>query len=159
MGRMDAVNRAQQLFGELDERDSRRGGSGRTDLSSMVAELRPGDGIDPRYDRKERRDKTDLYERRSHQLGKQIEHALSQTIGTFDSDLGGLQITSVKPVKGSNCFEVTLQPGPASGAVNITEMQQKLNDARRYLREEVAGAISRKFTPDLRFRVVPPGEG
>jgi hypothetical protein len=149
------------MFAELSggsdvERIGRRQSSLKhADVSDMVAELREGDGVDPkRLKRQEKmRDKDGVREASRARLCSQAKHALEQSL---PAELGDLQIRSVTQSGGSKPLEVTLEPGPTANLDEFkpSELLITLERAKPALRAAVAEAINRKKTPDLSFTII-----
>ena len=105
------------------------------------------------------------------QLCQQISEALSLAFAcSADATLRDLSVVSVGPAPDASRLLVTVNgsddtgQAPSAGLSEderdyVRERQHdqildKLQTARGYLRSEVAGAIHRKRTPDLSFRVL-----
>jgi len=78
--------------------------------------------------------------------------------GSADDELRDLSVLSVQPDPDGSRLSVIVIPDE-TGPLNESRhrrLMTKLNGARGYFRSEVAMAIHRKRTPDLRFRIDTP---
>lgn len=107
-------------------------------------ELLPGDGIDPRYDREEKR----VSNRKALQLCAQVADSLNLIFPSLkDEILRELYVVSVVPAPDSTQLLVTVQG-------NHEDVANRLAVASGLLRTEVAQCISRKRVPNLKFRYI-----
>ncbi len=90
------------------------------------------------------------------QLCKQIYHAIDMAIicDCGDPILDDLKPVWVRPVPKSNNLEVTFTTNECD-LDYIAKMHETLNRVGGLLRSAVAGSISRKQVPQLRFKIVP----
>ena len=109
-------------------------------------------------------------DRKLAQLCEQASEALSYALASSaDWVLRDLLIASVTPAPDASRLLVTVYPPhdtpsespETSDAIDAAALVARLENARSYLRSEVASAIHRKRTPDLAFRVAtsPPSRG
>ncbi|MCH9649467.1 MAG: ribosome-binding factor A [Deltaproteobacteria bacterium] len=124
-------------------------------LVALCDEPRPGDGQDPRYDRKQERNANG--ERKTWQLCKQIATAVQLALGTStDERLRELLVVRVTPAPEASHLLLLVQPNsPISSSEE--EMNEALAKAQGYLRTAAAEAITRKKTPHLTMRFLPFG--
>jgi ribosome-binding factor A len=127
----------------------------REEILFFAADVRPDDGLDPRYDRRGGRP---AGKRKTLQLCREAERTLSSVLtGECDDDLlRDLIVQSVVPAPNAGRLLVTVAM-PPSIDVPIEEVLQRLLGVSGRLRREVAGAVSRRKTPELVFRVVSGG--
>jgi len=141
----------QGLFSALNPRD----------VAAVAAELRPGDGIDPREEAKQRR--REAREERGgegHGAHKQeqflaqvqsaIESALQSAASPLLNQLAVAQVTSQ-----GGSLVVLLTPQEEGQPMDLLEAGRVVECAASMLRREVAAAITRKETPHLTFLVLP----
>lgn len=124
-------------------------------LATLCDEPRPGDGQDPRYDRKRERNANG--ERKTWQLCKQIATAVQLALGSAaDERLRELLVVQVTPAPDASHLLLLVQP---NSAISSSEeaMNEALANARGYMRTAAAEAITRKKTPHLTMRFLPFG--
>lgn len=109
--------------------------------------------------------------RRDHktaQLCRQVFWALSMALGDCGDDvLRELVVVDVTPAPDAGRLLVRvgfsgamLERGPPGTPLNgVAEVMGRLEEARGFLRREVAGAITRKRAPELTFVLVANGSG
>jgi ribosome-binding factor A len=128
-------------------------------LESLVGEVREGDGIDPRYEKKSRQMKT-LRGKPNYaalRLGEQIHDTLVETLGqTEDSLLASFSVGSVEPSSSGGAYVVQVYSIDPALEYNTNEVNALLQASKPALRSEVTRAVSRRKTPDFRFEVLPP---
>lgn len=125
----------------------------RSQRDALCDELHEDDGIDPRQFFRPERKKND---RKAWQLCKQVERALSLALAACHDDvLRDLLVHSVVPAPDSSRLLVTVQPGPQAQPVDLSEIQQRLDRVRPFLRHQAAAAICRKKAPELFFDALP----
>ncbi len=116
------------------------------------AEMREGDGIDPRFMKKNYDSSKQNYQ--NQRLCKQIEKTLTLIFSgcLYDSRFDGLFVDSVTPEPDMATLMVTViplnDPQPDPHRIKLF-----LESVKGYLRSEVAHEISRKKMPDLKFRI------
>ena len=93
--------------------------------------------------------------RKVTQLCEQAREALSMALTcSADPALRELSVASVSPAPDASRLLVTIETDVDSAqTADHDYILDKLQVARGYLRSEVAGAIHRKRTPELMFRV------
>ena len=125
----------------------------RKDLLYACDEIRPDDGVDPRYFFRERSEKKP--NRKALQLcgevARTLGHALAWEVG--DDLLRQLQVESVIPAPDSARLLVTVSLAAAPGTLLPEQIIERLQRATGKLRAEVAAAIYRRRVPELAFRV------
>ena len=129
------------------------------DLSTVVADVRPEVGVDPRFyfESEGERGKSDNHRQRA--LCSQVKRALDQTLADFgDPRLSNVMIDSVEPGKRSSNLTVKVSVMSDLQENDPAEILAALNGARGYLRSEVAAAITRKRTPNLSFKFSDPSD-
>lgn len=135
-------------FGEADE---------------LVAGLRAGDGVDPQIEARDRRraaadgrpgsaNRLHQQERFTGQVRTSVESALQTAASAI---LNALTVREV--VQEAGKFLVVLEPQNAAEDLDILVASQAVKRATSMIRREVALAITRKETPELRFVVLPAG--
>jgi ribosome-binding factor A len=101
--------------------------------------------------------------RRDHktaQLCRQVFWALSMALGDCADDvLRELVVVDVTPAPDAGRLLVAVGFSSAGDAVAVAEVMGRLEQARGFLRREVAGAITRKRAPELMFVLVAAGNG
>jgi ribosome-binding factor A len=125
-------------------------------MLSAAADVRPDDGLDPRFDR--RGGERPAGKRKTLQLCREAERTLSAVLaGECDDDLlRELSVLSVVPAPNAGRLLVTVVV-PTSAGVPVEEALRRLLRASGQLRGELAAAVSRRKTPELAFRVVTDG--
>jgi ribosome-binding factor A len=121
---------------------------------SLAAQLREGDGIDPRLERR-KNVSSRLKDKTNHaavRLAGQIAKTIRGSLG--DGSLADFDVLSVQPAKG-NVFLVTLAPRTPELVYDEAQILNAANNRSGYLRSEIACSISRKKVPTLLFRVLP----
>lgn len=108
-------------------------------------ELLEGDGIDPRYDSKDRK----VANRKALQLCSQVQNALNLSLPSLaDETLQNLYVSSVVPASDSTQLLVTITSGDN---VDKDVVLSKMAAVSGKLRADIAGSIHRKKVPNLRF--------
>ena len=131
------------------------------EMQQLVEELRPDDGIDPRYAaKKRRRTSGDARPGRSHGVHKQ-EQLLSQVHAAIETALQCattpiLNELAVIEVARQGCSLVTVV-GPRNpvDCVDVPAATKALQKASSMFKREVASTITRKEAPTLNFVVLP----
>ena len=116
-------------------------------------ELGPGDGQDPRFDKKERKP---VINRKALQLCAQVQDALNLAIADCaDVYVRGAIIQSIVPAPDSSHMLVRVRT-----AFDGRLVQEQLEKAYPRLRAAVATSIHRKKVPQFRFEVteIEPGD-
>jgi ribosome-binding factor A len=126
----------------------------RKEILSLVAEIRPEDGIDPRE--LAHKDRPRKEQRKARQLCAQVAETLSLVLSGECGDdlLQNLQVVSVEPAPDASQLVVTLGPAVGGERLDPAEVLLRLDGVAGKLRYEVAAAITRKRAPKLVFRVV-----
>jgi ribosome-binding factor A len=129
----------------------------RKEILSSCAETGPEDGIDPRLSQREGSRKS-VPNRKALQLCSQVAETLAGILAGECSDdlLRGLQVELVTPAPHSGRMRVTLSLDATVPGADVQQVQQRLEQARAWLRSKVAAAIHRRRVPDLVFNVVSP---
>jgi ribosome-binding factor A len=124
----------------------------RKDLLSGAAEIGPGDGVDPRLDRRGL-DGRELG-RKTLQLCGQVARTLMSLLPCCTDDvLRDLEVIGVTPA-GAGRLLVKVGKSPSAPAVSTELILDRLTRAHGWLRNEVAAAVHRRKAPDLVFRVL-----
>ncbi|HWB05186.1 MAG TPA: hypothetical protein VG796_19295 [Verrucomicrobiales bacterium] len=132
-------------------------------LTSLCAEVRPGDGIPPhilkRQQQKERHThhpNRQPVDRHGLQYAKVAHRCLDGALTTLTSDAsaGDCTVVSVEPASGGSVLLVVVS-APALTQDEIAAMEAHLRGNAGHLRAALAGETHRKRVPHLRFRVVP----
>jgi len=123
-----------------------------------AAENHPDDGQDPkRFHDKRRLLKRDDKEpgRKSRQLAAQVMDQLRLILaGLADPILTNLMVVSVQPAPNSGRLMVTVAGSSPTDAADTATVLTALEKATSVLRRGVAAAITRRYAPELVFRVV-----
>lgn len=123
------------------------------EIASLVDEIGPGDGVDPRHSRRaaSRKGKRS---RKAWQLCKQASVALELALYALDDpDLRELRVVRVEPAPDASRLLVVVCPARESTVTEEAAMSA-LARAEGALRSAVAKAIHRKRTPTLAFGFV-----
>ncbi|HEV3143934.1 MAG TPA: hypothetical protein VGZ47_08635 [Gemmataceae bacterium] len=112
----------------------------------------PDDGLDPRDERRD--SPRPVRNRKALQLCKQVADVLNLTlVGCADPILQDLLVVDVRPAPDSTRMLVLVRSATLTH-LSLAEVQDHLERARGLLRQEVAGQIHRRKTPDLVFDVL-----
>ena len=133
------------------------------DAGELVAGRREGDGVDPQIEARRRRSVAGhgrpglangphQQERFIAQVRMSVDSAL-QTAAT--AILNALSVREV--VKEAGALLVVLEPRDPAERLDVLAATQAVKRASSMVRREVASAITRKGTPELRFVVLPAG--
>lgn len=124
----------------------------RKDLLSSAANIGPGDGLDPRYDRPEGSRSPG---RKTLQLCGQVMETLNGVLAEQADDvLRDLTVVGVAPAGGGRLL-VRVTPAPSAADIEPAVLLETLARAHGLLRSEVASSINRRKAPDLIFEVLP----
>jgi len=127
-------------------------------LESLVREIREGDGVDPRHEKKSRQIKT-LRGKPNYaalRLGEQIHDTLVETLGQSEEGLlASFSVGSVDPVGTGGAYIVQVYSNDPTLEYDTKEVMDLLKVSKPALRAEVARAVNRKKTPDFKFEVLP----
>lgn len=113
--------------------------------------------MQPKTKTKRRRPGDPQFLRKSAQLARQIERQLGLALAELeDPQLAGLLLVGVAPTPDASRLRVELacEPGSPFAALTALERAIALAKLRGRLREEVAGAIHRRRTPELDLLLV-----
>jgi hypothetical protein len=129
------------------------------DIRSVVAEIRPGDGIDPREEklsrlRKGAREKPDLS---SERLGSQIFDALCLSSLLSEMGLEDFLFAGVTSTGRRGQFLVDVCCADPDAEYEPGEIEGILQEKKGLFRSEVTRSVNRRKAPELQFRVLPPG--
>ncbi|WP_434420336.1 ribosome-binding factor A [Nannocystis pusilla] len=99
--------------------------------------------------------------RKLDQLSRQVEERLALVLAgeIDDPHVSSLTLIGVEPEPGSGNLIVVLALPVGAGGGEAELVMRRLDALRSYLRSEIAGAIHRKRTPNLVFRLVPAPTG
>ena len=129
------------------------------EIKSVVTELREGDGIDPKEEKKRclahgSNDRRDFLARR---LASQIRDILNLAILQYgDPLLASFVVGTVEPSAAGGNFVVQLYSVNHSDDYDPSQVNAIFNEIKPRLRAEVAKSVNRKKTPDFKFDVLPP---
>jgi len=130
----------------------------RSKLQDRAGRIGPDAGVDPSqfFDRRSRQ----RVDRKAYQLCRQVSDTLNFVLSgdTGDDVLRGLYVDSVDPAPDSSRLLVSVAPLDPGDQTPAAVYLTKLLALSGKLRSEVAASISRRKTPELAFRVVPPPE-
>jgi len=129
------------------------------DFHKMVADVRAGDGVDPREEKRQRlrtssRRKPDIA---SERLSRQIFDALCLSSLLADLGLGDFTVVNVVFAGRAGHYLVDVGPADPDAAYEPREVERILHEKKGQFRAEVAQAVNRRKAPELQFRVLPPG--
>ncbi len=125
---------------------------GRKDILSGAAEIGPGDGLDPRLDRRGQ-DGRELG-RKTLQLCGQVARTLMGLLPCCgDEVLRDLEVIGVTPA-GAGRLLVTVGRSQSATDVSAVVILDHLARAHGWLRNEVTATVHRRKAPDLVFRVL-----
>lgn len=129
----------------------------RRDLSQSRGEPGPGDGVDPRDERRAAaRTGARRPPRKALQLARQVAHTLDAALAMSPDPLvRDLQVESVVPAPDVTRFLVTVASLRSLTPEEAQRTLERLAEHNTELRLEVAGAISRRKTPLLAFQLAP----
>jgi len=130
----------------------------RSKLQNLAGKIGEDDGVDPRqfFDRRSRR----RVDRKAYQLCRQVSDTLNFVLSgdTGDDVLRGLYVESVDPAPDASRLLVSVAPLDRNDPTPVDVYLTKLAAVSGKLRSEVAASISRRKTPELAFRVIPPDD-
>lgn len=128
----------------------------RSKLQHQAGRTGPDAGGDPSqfFDRRSRQ----RVDRKAYQLCRQVSDTLNFVLSgdTGDDVLRGLYVDSVDPAPDASHLLVSVAPLDPGDQTPADVYLTKLMAVSGKLRSEVAASISRRKTPELAFRVVPP---
>lgn len=134
----------------------------RKDLLEFCGEVHPDDGIDPHeaFSRGHSRRQFCKSNRKDLQLAKQVYRAIDAALRgeLTDPILQDLEVVSVQPAPDATHFIVIVRLTTLRDSTPASCVIERLDKARRFLRCQVAAAITRKRTPELAFEVIGAGE-
>jgi ribosome-binding factor A len=132
------------------------------EIRALAAELRPGDGVDPRLEAKRRRrvrsDPPGLAPGVSPQgrLAAQVREVIDSVLQTAVTPiLNSLTVREV--VKQGGSLLVVVEPRSPDQPLDLKAAAEAIKHASSMLRREMASAITRKDAPNLSFVVLPAG--
>ncbi len=127
--------------------------------SSLTDELREGDGVDPKEEKKKaqavlRKGKPD---HAVYRLASQIGTALRMSMQlSGDALLAGFDVSTVEPTTSGNSFRVQVFATDSSMEYDPRHIKELLDAAKPRFRQDIADEINRKKVPDITFDVLPP---
>jgi len=127
-----------------------------TNVSTLCAEVRPDDGIDPRtIVHQPVRDKS---HRKTYQVCKQAERTLNLMLAgnLVEPLLRELSVYTVEPYPDSSHLLVIVEPVMTMVSLNKDEVLHALHRANGHLRSALATTLNRKRVPQLTFHFVTP---
>jgi ribosome-binding factor A len=123
------------------------------DWTDLAAEVGPEDGQDPKEFHRKPWDGPRAAGRKALQLCGQVRDALHTALaGCGDPVLQGLTVVGVEPAPHTGRLRVVLRHDDAGPS--RAEVEAHLRRAAGVLRAEVAGAVVRRYAPELVFDVV-----
>ena len=132
----------------------------RRDMKRLVGKIGPDDGIDPReLARKRMQESRKPGGRKTSQLCSQVARTLEQVFSEQPDDLlRDLQVVEVVPAPDESHLLVTVAPIAVASTIDPLTTLARLGEVGGLLRNEVAGAITRRRVPalDFQFAVPPP---
>ena len=132
-------------------------------LTSLCAEVRPGDGIPPQLLKRQKQTQKhkkhqsrQVVDRHALQYCKEAKRSLEGelTAITGDESMQDWSVVSVEPLPGGSVLLVIVS-APSVTHDTIASMESRLREASGLLRAAIAGDTHRKRVPHLRIRVVP----
>lgn len=105
------------------------------------------------------RDRSSKQERKDAQLCSEVEEIITLALlDSADERLRQLQVCSVEAKAHGSCLVVSVVPTGRPEATEMEKTQTVLDNARGWLRQQIAQEVNRKRVPELVFLVVPPLE-
>jgi hypothetical protein len=128
-------------------------------MQSLAADIRSGDGIDPREEKRQRlrtgtRRKSDLADVR---LSSQIFDALCLSSLLAKIGLEDFTVTAVVPAERRGKFLINVSCVDIHATYEPEEIEAILEEKKGLFRSEVSQFVNRRKAPELQFRVLPPG--
>jgi ribosome-binding factor A len=128
--------------------------SGPPAWAGLADEPGPEDGTDPRDWNKKPWDAPRQAGRKARQLCGQVAEALHAAVGECaDPAVQALTVVRVEPAPHTGRLRVVLA-APPDGGVGRADAEAGLARAAGRLRAAVAGAVTRRYAPELVFEVV-----
>ncbi len=129
------------------------------DIGCSAAELRDGDGVEPRRESRmraspgnpARRNHSDL--RLARQIGDAIWPLISQCGNPL---LASLAVGAVEPSPKGTVFVAQVYSTDPAADYDPREVKEALDALKPKLRAAVAREVTRKHAPDFKFDVLPP---
>jgi ribosome-binding factor A len=129
----------------------------RKSIRLLCGEVAPDDGTDPRFD-PPKNGPPRRAGRKRLQLCRQVEESLREAFACQKDDiLRELDVIAVGPGSDRTRLCVTLRLDPAAAHCGPQEVLDRLQHASGRLRCEVAGAITRRRTPEIEWRLALAG--
>jgi hypothetical protein len=132
-------------------------------LTSLCAEVRPGDGIPPHILKRQQQKEKHTHhsnrqpvDRHALQYAKVAQRCLDGALTALTSGdrAGDCTVVSVEPASGGSVLLVIVS-APGLTHEGMAAMEARLRANAGHLRAALAGETHRKRVPHLRFRVVP----
>ena len=128
------------------------------DTGRVIAELRDGDGVDPRAEKRKRKSLGRLGRRDYSDL--RLASQIGDTLGLLLAQCGNPLITSlavgaVEPTVKGTMFVVQVYSTDPAAEYDPREVREALNAMKPGLRAAVAREVTRKAAPDFKFEVLP----
>lgn len=120
----------------------------------------PLDGLDPRHEKrsrlaKSRRGKPDYAALR---LAGEVASSLNLLLSSSaDPELNGFAVASATPLGRGSHFLVQVYATDPAFRFDPVRVMASLSRAKSFFRQEIAGSVTRKYAPDFRFQLLPPG--
>jgi hypothetical protein len=128
--------------------------------ASMVGAIREGDGLDPKLEQLQKRRLGTGRRKPDHgalRLAGQIFDCLRLSTVLSDTGLDDFDFVGVMPGGRNGQFIVEVACTDGSATFDPRAIEQALIEQRARIRAEVAHGVHRRKSPDLTFRVRPPG--
>lgn len=125
-------------------------------LGDVCAELHADDCVDPRRAIARESRNVAQIDRKTLQLCKQVERAVQFALASECDDplLSELDVVSVTPCQNSGTLDVRLRVIVGGNTYKREEIEAALAVARGRIRSIVAGEVTRRKAPELRFIVI-----
>lgn len=125
-------------------------------IAELSVSLQPDDGVDPRYDVRETAFSPSKVDRKAAQLCAQVRRALEFIIpNVLQSSDWDAMVLDVQPAPNTGHLLVLLQAVEKLDEAGCHQLESAIFQKSGLIRTAVAGAIQRRKTPTLTFRVVP----
>lgn len=132
-------------------------------LKEVVAEVREGDGVDPRDEAKHQqrlfrasRSERERGDHRKERFAAQVQESIDSVLRlAAEPLLNALAVREIAP-QGATLL-VVVEPRDPDLPFDLAAAARALSKAKPLLMREIAREITRKETPTLTFVVLPPG--
>ncbi len=126
------------------------------EVSSLCAEIGPGDGVRP--GRKRDHELSENPERKIGQVCRLVEKTVQMALSSGDERLADLQIVRVEPAPDSRRLRILVIT--TQTVSDNTHIVTAINQAKGWIRSEIATVLNRKRVPEISFQLLQdcPGE-